>query len=234
MVSTHTPRGVTRKIAVVALFFCSLSTASFAIEEQCSNSAILAPHLLNPPIAHTVNGNGRLYFYTAPNYSCRTKDIFVIQGDTLNVHTEVNEWYLVDYYNPRTKKTHEGWVRPERLKSTDKRMLMRNSVASTPTWCSPISITGTLKKDLDFHWGREEQITVYYLEMTPPITIPLGLCDGFKTEKVTTKEVQILNDTGAVEQLIGKTVTVTGKLLPPETAWHVMPAILIPLDDTLP
>lgn len=69
-----------------------------------------------PRRGYIVGGKGRLYFHTAPDSNCRSKDIFVIQGDHLVAYSEHGGWYSVMYLNPKTGEDYEGWVRPERLK----------------------------------------------------------------------------------------------------------------------
>ena len=70
---------------------------------------------LNPPSTFAVIGKGRLYFHTAPNEHCRSRDIFVIPGDELIAYTEYQGWYSVMYSNPRSGQDFHGWVRSERL-----------------------------------------------------------------------------------------------------------------------
>ena len=69
-----------------------------------------------PRRSYIVQGKGRLYLYTASDRNCRSKDIFVVVGDSLVAYSVHQGWYLVMYTNPKTGATYEGWVRPERLK----------------------------------------------------------------------------------------------------------------------
>ena len=107
------------KTAATALAFALLSAPVFAQSGACNAIAANAQDAqirLNPPSTYQVAGKGRLYFYTAPDKSCRSKDIFVIPNDKLVVHAEFKGWYSVMYINPRTGKDYDGWVRSERLK----------------------------------------------------------------------------------------------------------------------
>lgn len=109
------------KIVLTLLTIFSLSTPSFAEQGACSNISTQAEKegaFLNPPTSHEVIGNGRLYFYNAPNDSCRSKDIFVIPGDSLIAYTKFNEWLSVMYINLKTGKDYSGWVKSDRLKIT--------------------------------------------------------------------------------------------------------------------
>ena len=69
-----------------------------------------------PRRSYSVEGSGRLYFHTAPDARCRSKDIFVIPEDRLIVYTSYDGWLEVMYTNPKTGEDYSGWVRSERLK----------------------------------------------------------------------------------------------------------------------
>lgn len=108
-----------RKISLAAMTAFSLSTSALAAQGLCENISRQVEKeqaFLNPPESHKVIGEGRLYLYTAPNESCRSKDTFVIPGDTLFAYTEFKGWYSVMYINLKTGDEYHGWVRPERLK----------------------------------------------------------------------------------------------------------------------
>jgi hypothetical protein len=110
-----------RKVVLAALTIFFLSSSSFADQASCtdiSKQAESEQAFLNPPASNKVIGEGRLYFYTAPNNGCRSKDIFVVPGDELITYTEFKGWYSVMYVNPKTGKDYDGWVRSERLKMT--------------------------------------------------------------------------------------------------------------------
>lgn len=110
-----------RKFASVAMVMLAVSSATFADQASCDkiHSQIEKQEaLLNPPTSYKVVGEGRLYFYTAPHESCRTKDIFVVPGDDLIAYTEYKGWYSVLYANPKTGKDYDGWVKSKRLKMT--------------------------------------------------------------------------------------------------------------------
>lgn len=67
----------------------------------------------------TVIGEGRLYFYSAPNDKCKiSNNLFIIPKDTVVVYSEYNNFYYVMYIGKNN--TVEGWVDSKRLKSTGK------------------------------------------------------------------------------------------------------------------
>ena len=103
-------------------FFLALILLSLALplaaQESCptlNQQAEQQQAYLNPPSTYAVTGKGRLYFHTAPNDHCRSREIFVIPGDELIAYTEYQGWYSVMYSNPRSGQDFHGWVRPERL-----------------------------------------------------------------------------------------------------------------------
>jgi hypothetical protein len=109
------------KVVLVALTVLSLSAPAFAAKAVCNSISKQVENeevFFSPPATHEVIGDERLYFYTAPNDNCRSKDVFVIPGDTLITYTEFKGWYSVMYINPKTGKDYDGWVRSERLKRT--------------------------------------------------------------------------------------------------------------------
>jgi hypothetical protein len=63
-----------------------------------------------------VIGVGRLQFYSAPNYSCKMKGVFVIEGQTVDAYTEYEEFTSVVYLREKYGKPVMGWVKSNRLK----------------------------------------------------------------------------------------------------------------------
>lgn len=73
---------------------------------------------INP--AHSgyeVFGTGRLYFYSAPDERCISKNIYIVRGDQVEAYAEYNNYLFVIYF---TKVGHEvsGWVHKNRLRPT--------------------------------------------------------------------------------------------------------------------
>ncbi len=101
--------------AFISLFLASSSLAAQTTCQQISQLAEQQQALFNPPASYAVNSKGRLYFHTAPDNSCRSREVFVIAGDELIAYTEYQGWYSVMYINPRSGQDFHGWVRPERL-----------------------------------------------------------------------------------------------------------------------
>lgn len=64
----------------------------------------------------TVIGKGRLQFYSAPDYSCVMRGVFVIKVQTVNAYTEYRKFTSVVYLSGKLDKPIAGWVRTNRLK----------------------------------------------------------------------------------------------------------------------
>jgi len=102
----------------VLLFFAALSSPVWAAP-QCDKMAQVAEHdedSFAPARAYKVGGSGRLYFHSAPNSVCRSKNVFVIPGDTLFAYSSYEGWVRVMYVNRNTADTVQGWVESARLK----------------------------------------------------------------------------------------------------------------------
>jgi hypothetical protein len=65
-----------------------------------------------------VSGKARLYFHSAPEGACRLRDVFVVNGDTLQALNEYGTFTEVRYVHPRTRRLTRGWVESGRLEET--------------------------------------------------------------------------------------------------------------------
>jgi hypothetical protein len=73
--------------------------------------------LVSPAEFYEVVGAGRLQFYSAPDFACKMRGVFVIPKDTLIVYALTRDgWASVMYVGARD--TPMGWVRSDRLKDT--------------------------------------------------------------------------------------------------------------------
>jgi len=66
---------------------------------------------------HKVSGDGRLYFYSAPDEQCKINDLFIINGDLVNASVDYNEFTYVIYFS-KGGKEFDGWVKSNRLVPT--------------------------------------------------------------------------------------------------------------------
>jgi len=75
---------------------------------------------------YEVFGEGRLYFYSAPEEQCINKNIYMVRGDQVEAYAEYNNYLFIIYF---TKVGHEvsGWVKKNRLKSTHQGVGLENN-----------------------------------------------------------------------------------------------------------
>jgi hypothetical protein len=106
-----------KRILPAACLACALSQAA-AHAADCAALAKEAEQrgaAFAPPSAYVVGDAGRLYFHSAPDSACRSKDIFVIPNDRLVGYAEYKGYVNVMYLNPATLKSSYGWVEARRL-----------------------------------------------------------------------------------------------------------------------
>ncbi|MEO6974780.1 MAG: hypothetical protein ABI144_02745 [Gallionella sp.] len=105
-----------RLISIVLLsMFCSVS---FAGETACKKIAEISggpENNFRPPLEAVVIGNGRLYFYSAPNVQCQMKGVFVVKGDALTLYQTFEGWAEVMYI-AKGGDDFMGWVKEDRVK----------------------------------------------------------------------------------------------------------------------
>lgn len=87
----------------------------FAVGVNCKAPSQMEGVHLSPRLTYEVAGTGRLYFHTAPNEKCISKNIFVIPGDQIVAYEESGEWSSVAFFS-KTGETTDGWVMTKRLK----------------------------------------------------------------------------------------------------------------------
>lgn len=59
----------------------------------------------------------RAYFHSAPSYSYRYSNKFLVYGDYCEVLRYKNGFGYVNYYNPKVNKTTSGWLDMDNLES---------------------------------------------------------------------------------------------------------------------
>ncbi|WP_051880693.1 hypothetical protein [Buttiauxella noackiae] len=105
----------------ILFFIFSFYSASLFASEVCNEinikSESIQVHVDSDQSGYVVSGDGRLYFYDAPDNSCINKKLFLIKGDIVNVYAEFNGFYSVMYFK-KNGETVEGWLKSERLSPT--------------------------------------------------------------------------------------------------------------------
>ena len=109
------------KTTAFVIILLTATSASHADQGTCDRLSKQAENEqihFSPVEGYKVVGEGRLYFHSAPDAKCRTKDVFVVPKDRLVGYSEYKGWYSVMYVNPKTGEDFEGWVDSRRLEST--------------------------------------------------------------------------------------------------------------------
>lgn len=125
------PRGTPnyRRYAVGAVFLCLTLRSSFGEPVDCSALNDLASKdgvfIPGDDAGRVVVGAGRLQFYSAPNYSCKMKGVFVIEGQTVDAYAKYGQFTSVVYLRDGNGKPVMGWVKSDRLKP--------NGLSTAPT-----------------------------------------------------------------------------------------------------
>jgi SH3-like domain-containing protein len=105
-----------RDLFLIALFFSPLSSWGDckeinAISEQFQS---IIP---TSESTYVVIGHGKNYFYTAPDESCKLKNLFIIKGDIVNVYAEYKDYSSVLYFKKNGDPV-SGWIHSDSIKST--------------------------------------------------------------------------------------------------------------------
>jgi hypothetical protein len=110
---------VTSKLIASLLLTVAVQTAC-AGDGTCDSVAKQAeadPIIIVPRVYFAVTGEGRLFFYSAPDQGCKLAGTFVIPGDSLIGYSEFKGWISV-MYTTENGDPVSGWVRSERLRRT--------------------------------------------------------------------------------------------------------------------
>lgn len=91
------------------------------LNSKCSNANKIAAtkqgKIPTDNSGYVIKNAGRTYFYSAPDESCKIKDLFIVQGDLVNVHAEYNEFSSITYFK-KNDAPISGWIHSDTLKPT--------------------------------------------------------------------------------------------------------------------
>ncbi|CAG9207378.1 conserved exported hypothetical protein [Paraburkholderia tropica] len=109
-------------ILLIAGLFFSFRAANAAVEcemlsDYASKTGVYIP---GDDAQRVVTGDGRLQFYSAPDFSCKMNGVFVIKGQLVDAYTEYKGVTSVVYLGTGTEPPVTGWVRSNRLNPTGK------------------------------------------------------------------------------------------------------------------
>ncbi|KAB0644160.1 hypothetical protein F7R21_03955 [Burkholderia latens] len=100
------------------------------LNKQASKLAIDIPRSQS---GMAVIGSGRLQFYSAPDYTCKTPGVFILTGESVDAYTSYHGFTFVAYQNPRKTSPVRGWVRSNRLRSNSLGTAPRQPAVSETT-----------------------------------------------------------------------------------------------------
>ncbi|NBI46261.1 hypothetical protein [Burkholderia sp. ISTR5] len=92
-----------------------LASASADCETLNSTASKTGDYIAGEEAGRTVIGRGRLQFYSAPDYSCEMKGIFILPNESAEAYTSYRGFTSVAYLNSRQSKPVLGWVQSSRL-----------------------------------------------------------------------------------------------------------------------
>lgn len=92
-----------------------------ALNSKCSNANKIAAtkqgKIPSDNSGYVIKNAGRTYFYSAPDESCKINNLFIVQGDLVNVHAEYNEFSSITYFK-KNGIPISGWIHSDTLKPT--------------------------------------------------------------------------------------------------------------------
>ncbi|TBN93440.1 hypothetical protein EYZ49_23365 [Salmonella enterica subsp. salamae serovar 13,22:z:-] len=107
------------KVLIILLF--SLTPLISHAEDFCSSVSDKADTertiIPSSDSGYKVLGEGRAFFYSAPNEKCKIKSLFLIPGDLVNALADYNNYTYIMYFT-KDGKGVEGWVKSNRLTPT--------------------------------------------------------------------------------------------------------------------
>ncbi|MDN7720015.1 hypothetical protein [Burkholderia gladioli] len=92
-----------------------LASASADCETLNSTASKIGDYIAGEEAGRTVIGRGRLQFYSAPDYSCEIKGIFILPNESAEAYISYRGFTSVAYLNSRQSKPVLGWVQSSRL-----------------------------------------------------------------------------------------------------------------------
>jgi succinylglutamate desuccinylase len=103
----------------VGLFFIPMIVNAYSYCDEIDENS--RKNQINIDAVHSgykVFGRGRLYFHSAPDKQCITKNVYVVNGDQVDAYVEHGNYMLIMYFN-NDGKEYDGWVEKRRLKATN-------------------------------------------------------------------------------------------------------------------
>lgn len=109
------------------------SKTALSCDELNTHASKLAIDIPQSESGMAVIGSGRLQFYSAPDYACKTPGVFILTGESVNAYTSYHGFTFVAYQNSKKTSTVRGWVRSNRLRSSSLDTAPRHSAVGETT-----------------------------------------------------------------------------------------------------
>lgn len=102
------------------LLLLVITAKCHALGSSCSVTTPTHENKLSSKLSseHMIIGEGRAFFYDAPNEQCLKSDLFLVPGDLLNVISTQVEFSRISYTHPISHKKSVGWIKNDRLRPT--------------------------------------------------------------------------------------------------------------------
>ncbi|MBR8187252.1 hypothetical protein C6Q14_24805 [Burkholderia ambifaria] len=109
------------------------SKAASNCDELNKHASKLAIDIPQSESGMAVIGSGRLQFYSAPDYACKTPGVFILTGESVDAYTSYHGFTFVAYQNSKKTSPVRGWVRSNRLRSNSLGTAPRQPAVSETT-----------------------------------------------------------------------------------------------------
>ncbi len=98
---------------LLSLLFWQASTLTFA-QTPCEKLSEEAESVgWHRPYLGKVSGSGPAYFHNGPAASCKSKELFIVPGDSVAIYAEYGAYTLISYSSKN--EDYLTWVLSERL-----------------------------------------------------------------------------------------------------------------------
>ena len=101
--------------------------AASSCDDLNKNASTLATDIPHSERGMVVVGNGRLQFYSAPDYACKMRGVFVLSGETVGAYVSYHGFTSVAYQNSKATSVR-GWVRSDRLRPNSLAVAPRQAI----------------------------------------------------------------------------------------------------------
>lgn len=117
---------------------------------------------------YQVQGSGRAWFYTMPDEQCRSRDVFLVPGDTVSTQEQSRDEYIEAVYYTADRHIVRGWLKKSRLTPLNQGDSYRDDINPLSTDKASRWVTLNLRHDYSciFYesWNAEKEIQMMVRE----------------------------------------------------------------------